>query len=239
MATFPGGIFVWTTRVDNTDNVVAADVNGPANETIAIQTKVGVDSSAVATSHDYKFRHLPAQEANWDAGAYEIRAETFESDVTTGTAPLTVASTTVVTNLNADTVDGVEAAALFPARSGDMLLSSNGATPSGWTNVSATYSNKFIRINASALSASGSDTHTHGGVTGAHTLSLSEIPAHTHDIDTMGDGALSAQQISSTSWTNPQVRATKSAGSGGSHTHTVSSADNVPVYVTLIMYQKD
>ena len=44
--------------------------------------------------------------ANWDAGSYEIRAETFESDVTTGTAPLTVASTTVVTNLNADAVDG-------------------------------------------------------------------------------------------------------------------------------------
>lgn len=45
--------------------------------------------------------------ANWDAGSFEIRAQTFESDVTTGTAPFTVASTTVVTNLNADTVDGV------------------------------------------------------------------------------------------------------------------------------------
>jgi len=44
--------------------------------------------------------------ANWDAGAYEIRALTFESDVTTGTAPFTVASTTVVANLNADQVDG-------------------------------------------------------------------------------------------------------------------------------------
>lgn len=47
--------------------------------------------------------------ANWDAGAYEIRALTFQSDVTTGTAPLTVASTTLVTNLNADQVDGNDA----------------------------------------------------------------------------------------------------------------------------------
>lgn len=47
-----------------------------------------------------------ALSANWDAGAFEIRAQTLESDVATGTAPLTVASTTVVTNLNADTVDG-------------------------------------------------------------------------------------------------------------------------------------
>lgn len=47
--------------------------------------------------------------ANWDAGSYEIRAETFESDVATGTAPFTVASTTLVTNLNADYLDGKHA----------------------------------------------------------------------------------------------------------------------------------
>ena len=41
-------------------------------------------------------------------GAYEIRALKFESDQATGTAPLTVASTTVVTNLNADLLDGVQ-----------------------------------------------------------------------------------------------------------------------------------
>jgi len=47
--------------------------------------------------------------ANWDAGAFEIRAETLESDVATGTAPLTIASTTIVTNLNADKIDGQNA----------------------------------------------------------------------------------------------------------------------------------
>jgi len=43
---------------------------------------------------------------NWDAGSYKITAATFESDVVTGTAPLTVASSTLVTNLNADLLDG-------------------------------------------------------------------------------------------------------------------------------------
>jgi len=43
--------------------------------------------------------------AGWDVGAYEITALKYTSDQATGTAPLTVASTTVVTNLNADTVD--------------------------------------------------------------------------------------------------------------------------------------
>jgi hypothetical protein len=46
--------------------------------------------------------------ANWDAGSFQIRAETFQSDIATGTAPLTVASTTLVTNLNADKLDGQE-----------------------------------------------------------------------------------------------------------------------------------
>ena len=45
-----------------------------------------------------------------DVGAYEVRALKFESDQATGTAPLTVASTTVVTNLNADLLDGVQGA---------------------------------------------------------------------------------------------------------------------------------
>jgi len=45
--------------------------------------------------------------ANIDIGAYEMRAQTFQSDVTTGTAPFTVASTTKVTNFNADLLDGM------------------------------------------------------------------------------------------------------------------------------------
>jgi hypothetical protein len=48
---------------------------------------------------------------NWDAGSYKITAETFESDVATGTAPLTIASTTLVTNLNADLLDGKDGSA--------------------------------------------------------------------------------------------------------------------------------
>ena len=49
-----------------------------------------------------------ALSANWDAGGYEIRSSTFESDVSTGTAPLTIASTTLVANLNADKLDSQE-----------------------------------------------------------------------------------------------------------------------------------
>jgi hypothetical protein len=50
--------------------------------------------------------------AAWDAGSFGITAETFTSDVATGTAPLTVTSTTLVSNLNADLLDGNEASAI-------------------------------------------------------------------------------------------------------------------------------
>ena len=59
--------------------------------------------------------------ADWDAGAFEIRAQTFESDVATGTAPLTIASTTLVTNLNADLLDGQHASAFLAGTDLDAL----------------------------------------------------------------------------------------------------------------------
>lgn len=50
---------------------------------------------------------------NWDAGSFSITAETLHSDVATGTAPLSVASTTLVANFNADQVDGKDATDLL------------------------------------------------------------------------------------------------------------------------------
>lgn len=59
--------------------------------------------------------------ANWDAGSFWIRAEQFQSDVATGTAPLTVQSTTKVTNLNADALDGLDASAFLRTNGSNAL----------------------------------------------------------------------------------------------------------------------
>ncbi|OFW41934.1 MAG: hypothetical protein A3J29_07815 [Acidobacteria bacterium RIFCSPLOWO2_12_FULL_67_14b] len=64
--------------------------------------------------------------AAWDAGSWQIRAETFQSDITTGTAPLTVASTTKVTNLNADLLDD---------QSGAYYLDAANFTGANWTDL--------------------------------------------------------------------------------------------------------
>jgi len=71
----------------------------------------GVDRAPSVTSY------LPADGSiplltDWDVGSFEVRAKTFESDAVTGTAPFTVASTTLVTNLNVGYVDGYTATTL-------------------------------------------------------------------------------------------------------------------------------
>lgn len=72
------------TLISQFDDIVAAD--GVAN--LGTYTQVNSETDGTLTS----------------SGG--ITAETFESDVVTGTAPLTVASTTLVTNLNANLLNG-------------------------------------------------------------------------------------------------------------------------------------
>jgi hypothetical protein len=68
---------------------------------------VDVASGSFTSSAAQKKAIVEGAASNVDFGAYEVRSQTFESDVTTGTAPFVVASTTKVANLNADMVDGM------------------------------------------------------------------------------------------------------------------------------------
>ena len=124
-------------------------------------------------------------------------------------------------------------------RAGDMLISSSTSTPTGWTDVSTTYDDKFIRItNGTPLTSGGSDTHDHGAATGSHTLTESEIPAHTHDVQHAGATTGVGRASESTSVASEGTYATNSTGGGGGHSHTISSANNIPAYIELRMYTK-
>ena len=228
MATFPTGLFSWTSVNDNTDDVLASHPNEIAGEVEAAQAKIGVDSSVVTSSHDYKLRNLPGQAGDWDAGAVEVRAQTFESDVATGTAPIVVASTTNVINLNASTLNA------FSFISGDLLLSSSTSAHSGWTDVTATYTEKFIRISTgTALDTGGADTHTHGAGSYAG-------PSHTHTGTTDGASAGGAGSLTINTLLTQHVHTfTTASGGTGAVTGTSASGDNVPAYIQLKMWQKD
>lgn len=89
--------------VDGSGLVLADGVAGAglviSSKVLAVGAGSGISVSANAIA-------LGSLTGAWDAGSWQIRAETFQSDIATGTAPFTVASTTVITNLNADLLDG-------------------------------------------------------------------------------------------------------------------------------------
>lgn len=331
MAVFPTGIADGLHSPSTGDTIAATDVSALVTEILSIEAKVGKNSSAVAISHDYLLTHLPAQGQDLDIGAYELRAQTLESDVVTGTAPLTIASTTMVDNLNANYVGGTALAGLqtiltnsagllaalsdetgtgvavfndtptlvtpalgaatattinkvtitAPAASatltiantktltvtgdatisttpyapvaGDLISSTVNTARTGWTNVSATYANKFMRISATPLSTGGADTHTHAvgsfvsPTTGSHTLTATEMPAHTHTFSWGIIGAGGSYLDAEDRYAGATDSTTSSsAGSGGGHTHTggaitgtSAAGDNVPAYLTVCIFQKD
>ena len=69
--------------------------------------------------------------ANWDVGAYTITGTRFISDIATGTAPFGVSSTTVVTNLNADLLDGQEGSYYAPLTSPGFTTAANPVSADG------------------------------------------------------------------------------------------------------------
>lgn len=81
--------------------------------------------------------------SDWDVGSHQIRAETFRSDVATGTAPFVVASETVVTNLNADKLDGLDASAF--------ALSSHNHSAADITSGTLAHERGGIEANISAV----------------------------------------------------------------------------------------
>ena len=101
---------------------IAVDINNATIDGATINTSditVGpgktltVTDGTLTTSATQKKAIIEGAAANVDLGDHEVRAQTFQSDVATGTAPLTVASTTKVTNLNADKLDGYDSSDLF------------------------------------------------------------------------------------------------------------------------------
>lgn len=72
------------------------------------------------------------------------KVDTLESIVSTGTAPLIIASTTAVTNLNADMVDGVHASALATLASPTFTGTPLSTTPTTGDNSTKIATTAFV-----------------------------------------------------------------------------------------------
>ena len=82
---FPGAIDDYgSDLIDNTDDVMAVHINNPRAAIEAIETKIGIDSSAVATSLDYLLKHTssldPGHKHTLADGASDVLATQTEID---------------------------------------------------------------------------------------------------------------------------------------------------------------
>jgi len=111
---------------DNTLNVGGLTAGGSGSTSAGGTHGLGdlaIHTGTLANAQGPQFALLDGTRpltANWDAGDFRITAKTLASDVATGTAPLVVASTTAVSNLNADLLDGKEYADISGEIDGDV-----------------------------------------------------------------------------------------------------------------------
>ncbi len=124
------------------------------------------------------------------------------------------------------------------AKSGDFLSSGVTTARSGWTNVTSTYTGKFMRIGGTPLTTGGADTHTHGAGSYAG-------PSHSHTVPASSavwgtgaktDGKLTTAQDGGNS---ANTDASTSSSGTGAVTGTSASGDNVPAYVSTVLWKKD
>lgn len=151
-------------------------------------------------------------------------------------------------------------ATVSPFVAGDWIISSVNTARTGWTDVSGSYSNKFMRINATPKSTGGADSVT---------LAEANIPQHAHAYGTLAADSGGAHQhkhyhssgvgagVSYVNHTDghPTSGLTEttyvSTPSGGDHSHTVSGSTGnwgtgsptavatVPAYTTVCVFEKD
>ena len=131
--------------------------------------------------------------------------------------------TSTVTELNY--TDGVTSAiqtqldAGIRMPSGAIFFMLTGSCPAGTTDVTSTYSDRFLKVNSTQGTTAGP---TLTGTVDSHTLTEAEMPAHIHTYH-KGVSVSESDGLSSAYKTYTSANTGSTGGSGG-HTHTVSSA---------------
>lgn len=120
--------------------------------------------------------------------------------------------------------------------SGAVFFMITGSCPTGTTDVSATYSNKYIKINATAGTSSGVVLT---GTTDGTAITQANLPSYNLSFtryDANGGGLTGVQGTSNGA--TPASQAVASGGSGTTHTHAISAASTLePSSVTAKLCQ--
>jgi hypothetical protein len=134
---------------------------------------------------------------------------------------------------------------VFPA--GTALTFVQTAAPTGWTK-STTHNNKALRVVSGTASSGGSVPFTTAfvnqsitGTVGSTTLSIAQMPSHTHTIPASVTTAQSPPQRVNILFQENATETSNATGGGGSHDHTFTAPaiDLAVQYVDVIIATKD
>jgi hypothetical protein len=146
-----------------------------------------------------------------------------------GTAKIPAVDGSQLTNLPASGMPSGTIVAFFQA-----------SAPTGWTQ-NTSHNDKMLRV----VSGTGGGTGGTAGISspahslsaGAHTLTTSEMPSHSHSYVTGGGSTWSS--TSGVGGGSIYTNTTGSTGSGSSHSHSLSGSITTPLYVDVILAAKD
>ena len=150
-------------------------------------------------------------------------------------------TTIAITDPTADRTLTVPNASSVTLPSGAVFFMITGSCPAGTTDVSATYSNKFIRVNSTAASTGGSDTHAHGVGSFASQNHTHTVPANSQvwGESIESPGSMGKLVVGADGWHMAANAPATSSSGAAAITGTSGSGDNVPAFVTCKMCQVD
>ena len=124
---------------------------------------------------------------------------------------------------------------------GSIYMSVNSTSPSvlfggSWEQIQ----DRFLLAAGSTYSAGttgGSETHTH--VTQNHTLTIDEIPSHSHNVNSADDGSSTSMWCVTNTYRASSKGQTDATGGGQSHNHgDTGQASNLPPYLSVYMWKR-